>query len=293
MFECSELNEFGITGREQIMSSDTPLIVPDGEEEEYEDEYYEEDGRSGCSGCGWGVAAAGCLIAVPLMIIAVAMFAGVATIGGVFDSIGDIFRNEPRQATVETTRTILTSIEAQAQLVTISADYSSTNVRVSIRDGFQNSCGFTASHSSEGTIQAGIDLSLVSAEDVTYNTLNETYTITLPPPHLISCNVDVVQYDRSFTVCNADWDGARLIAEYTATTGFRDESLESGILGRAEVEAYDTLVEFLGNVVNGATIEIVFAPYDPQGFNSTLPNSCQPEPPLGWTFDEVNNTWSN
>ena len=277
------------------MSSDSPLITPDQDDNNEYDEYeYIDDDGAGCSGCAkWAIVGTGCSLVVVLGIIAIILFTSVATIGGIFDSIGNLFRNEPRQATVDTTRTILTSIESQAQLVTITANYSRTNIRVSVRDGFQNTCGFAASHSSEGAIQAGIDLSLVTADDISYNTLNETYTITLPSPQLIGCNADVVQYDRSFTMCNADWDGARLIAEYTATSDFRDESLESGILGRAEVEAYNTLTELIGNIVEGASIELVFTPYDPTGIGSIFPSSCQPEPPLGWTYDESNNTWSN
>lgn len=275
------------------------LIEPDGYDE-YEDDEYEyievEEGGGcgrGCfTGCGWLTAALGCMVLVPLAVIIFGIYTGVATIGGIFDSIGDFFSSEPRQATVESTRTIITSIEAQAQLVTITANFSRSNVRVGVRDGFQNTCGFSASYSAEGAVQAGIDLSLVTPEDITYNSLNETYTITLPAPQLISCNANVSQIDRSFTVCNADWDGTREIAEYTATLGFRDESLESGVLGRAEVEAYNVMNELISNLVD-ENVEIVFEAYDPNGADTILPQACQPEPPMGWSYNESNGTWSN
>lgn len=277
------------------------LIQPDEYEDydEYDDdyEYVEVEsgggyGRGCFAGCGWLTAALGCMVLVPLAVIVFGIYTGVATIGGIFDSIGDFFNSEPRQATVESTRTIITSIEAQAQLVTITANFSRSNVQVSVRDGFQNTCGFSASYSAEGSVQAGIDLSLVTEDDITYNTLNETFTITLPPPQLIGCTAEVRQIDRSFTMCNADWDGARQIGEYTVTTGFRDESLESGILGRAELEAYNVMNELIGNLVD-EEIEIEFEPYDPFGADTILPDACQPQPPLGWDYDEGNGSWSN
>ncbi len=251
------------------------------------------DNRSGCAGCGWGlIGGAGCL-AVPLMIIALALFMGVATIGGIFDSITGIFRTEPRQAVVETTRTIVTSVQSMSRLTTTQAGFVRSNVRVSVRDGFQNTCGASASHNVEGRIEAGLDLSLITDDNITYDTLSETYTITLPPVQLTNCSIPTIdQYDRSFTVCNANWDDMRQIAQYEALTGFRDDALESDLLQRSERDSEAALANLLSPLIGSGNIEIEIGSYLP-GEDAVVDPSCVPDPPLGWTYDANNGTWSD
>lgn len=272
------------------MSETTNAIISE-QESPIEEQELEE--RRGCAGCGWGlVAAAGCL-AIPLLIIALALFTGVATFTGILDSIGNIFRDEPRQAVVETTRTIVTSVQSTSRLTTTQAGFVRSNVRVSIRDGFQNSCGASASHNVEGRIEAGIDLSLVTENDISYDTLTETYTITLPPAQLTNCSIpSIEQYNRSFTVCNVDWDDLRQIAQYEALTGFRDDALESDLLIRARADAQNALNNLLRPIVGNGNVEIIIRDYAP-GEQTLLDSSCVPDLPLGWTYDERTNSYSN
>lgn len=276
------------------MADKDQALVPADEHEDYEDV---ETRRPGCSGCGWGlVGAAGCL-GFPLMAIAVALFLGMATVGGLVESFVGIFRPEPRTATVETTRTILLSIRSQSQLVTTSARFVRSNVRVSIREGFRNACGFSASHNTEGTIEAGIDLNRITEEDIRYNSLNQTYTITLPPAQLTRCSIDLIQqYNRSFTVCNANWDQARQIAQYEALTGFRNDALEGGIIQRAQDDATTAMQNFVSAITSQtdstSRVEILFAQPE-QALSPIVSTDCNPDPPLGWTYDPAENAWSN
>lgn len=278
------------------MTDKDQALVPVDEQEEltYDDV---ETRRPGCSGCGWGlIGAAGCL-SIPLIAIAVALFLGMATVGGLVDSIAGFFRSEPRTATVETTRTILLSIRSQSQLVTTSARFVRSNVRVSIRQGFRNACGFSASHNTEGTIEAGIDLNRITEEDIRYNSLNQTYTITLPPAQLTRCSIDLIQqYNRSFTVCNANWDQARQIAQYEALVGFRNDALEGGIIQRAQDDATTAMQNFVSAITaqtdSASRVEILFA--QPQQATSPIVSAdCNPDPPQGWTYDPEENAWSD
>ena len=103
-------------------------------------------------------------------------------------------------------------------------------MRVNISQGTLNACGYGASHVVQGTIEAGIDLTKIGANDLRYDAARQTYVLTVPPPELTSCRVDYIrQYDQSFTECTVDWDEARLLANYMALTQFRDEAIEGGV----------------------------------------------------------------
>lgn len=271
-------------------------LPPQDDDYEYEiiEEVIEDDDekpkRGGGRGCLWGLAGLFACMAIPLASIALIGFLGITSVSALFDGIADFFRGEPRQATVDTTRTLVNAIEARGTLETISVSFSRTNVRVTVREGFQNACGYSASHAVEGTVEAGIDLRQLPDDAVTYDTLRETYVITLPAPQLTSCRIDFIQqYDRSQTFCGITWDNARQLAQYTSLVDFRDEALESGILDLAADETLPVLEGLLTSVTD-ANIEIRFAAPDP---DSPLPPSCEPLVPQGWTYNPENDSWSN
>lgn len=266
----------------------------DGYEYEIIEEIVEDEEtpsrRSGCSGCGWGLAGLTGCMGIPLLLIAFVLFMGVTSVSGFFVGLADFFRGEPAQATVTTTRTIVTALETRGTLETVSVGLSRTNVRVSVREGFQNACGYSANHAVEGTVEAGVDLSGITPDDVTYDPWTETWTITLPAPVLTSCRIDFIQqYDRSLTYCGITWDNARQLAQFTSVVDFRDEAVEAGILDRAGREALPTILGLLTPFTD-ATVEIRFADPDP---DMPFPASCDPLPPPGWTYNPDNNTWSN
>ncbi|NJL57292.1 DUF4230 domain-containing protein [bacterium] len=264
-------------------------------EEDYIYEVIEEDASSPPDqrrrgGCGWGLAGlTGCL-GMPLLLIALALFMGVTSVSGFFDGLADLFRGSPAQATITTTRTIVTALETRGTLETVSVGLARTNVRVSVREGFQNACGYSANHAVEGTVEAGVDLSSITPDDVTYDPWTETWIITLPAPVLTSCRIDFIQqYDRSLTYCGITWDNARQLAQFTSIVDFRDEALEADILTRAGREALPTIRGLLTSFTD-ANIEIRYADPDP---DMPFPASCDPLPPPGWTYNPDNNTWTN
>jgi len=245
---------------------------------------YVERRRSGCR------ALLGCLLIVMLALLLVVAVPTLLSAGVIDRLISGISYavNPPTTARATSTETILTGIQPLGQLVSISAQLAKADIDIGVQQGGLNACGFSASHVAQGTIEAGIDISGIAAEDISYDALTGSYTLRLPAPSLTSCRIDLIrQYSRSTTVCNVDWDEARLLANYISLGDFRDDALEGGILGRAESEARLVLSNFIG-ALTGSRVTLVFEGTDPP-----LPASCSPETPPGWFYDENNNAWIN
>ncbi len=222
-----------------------------------------------------------------LLAVAVPTLIGTGVLDRVTNALSQAV-NPPTTARTVTTRTILTGIQPLGQLVSISVQLAKADIDVGVQQSGLNACGFSASHVAQGTVEAGIDLSRISAEDISYDAASETYTLHLPAPALTSCRIDFIrQYSRSTTVCNVDWDQARLLANYTAISDFRDDALESGLLDRGEQEARLVLGNFVG-ALTGKHVNFVFDQSD-----ASLPPSCAPETPSGWFYDESKGSWIN
>jgi hypothetical protein len=265
-------NETGITPR--------PEHIP-----EMPVEVYVERRRSA------GRAILGC--GVIILIIAVIFFLlptvlGINTLNNFFDGILTVLRPSPSFATTSSTQTIVTGIQPLGQLVTVSAQLAKADINIGVSGAGINACGFSADHVAQGAIESGVDLTRVTAEDITYNELTDTYTVHLPAPQLTSCRVDFIrQYSRSTTICNVDWDEARMLAQYVALTDFRDDAVEGGVIDQAELEARLVLSNFIGALTN-SNVQIEFD----EAVNQSLPSSCMPDVPDRWTFDEQNRTWT-
>ncbi len=240
------------------------------------------------NGCLWGVGGAfGCLL-ILLIIPAALIFMGVISFSGLLSSVGGLLGAPAPRAQVISTQTIVQGIQPLGQLVSVSAQLAKADLAVNVYQGNFNTCGFSANHVAQGTVEAGIDLTKIGENSLSYDATREVYVLIVPEPQLTSCRVDFIrQYDRSFTTCSVDWDEARLLANYEALTSFRDDALEGGILDRAEQETQLVLGNFV-RVITGHPVEIVFQP--PEG-DVPLPPSCQPDIPEGWSVDPNTNVW--
>lgn len=244
------------------------------------------------SGCGMFIlGSVGCLAIVGVGLIA-AILLGITTIGNLIGGIGGTLglMPVPQQARVISSETLIDSILPLGQLVSLSTEMSIVDIRVGVQQGVLNACGVAASHAAEGAIEAGIDLNAIRPEDVAYNAETNTYSLALPAPELTSCRVDFIrQYNRSFTTCAIDWDEVRTLASYNAILEFRDTSIETGILDRAQIEAQGVLTQFL-TTLTGATVNITFRP--PSDAETEPPSSCQPQAPPGWNFNPQTSIWN-
>lgn len=239
------------------------------------------------SGCFWGfLGSLGCL-AVLIILMAIPVIAVPATVANVIDNVLAPLRSRPPLAQVLGTQTIVQRIQPLGQLVNLSVQLVQADVLVGVEQGTLNACGFSANHVVQGAVEAGIDLSQLSEADLQYDEATDTYTLTLPQAQLTSCRIDYIrQYDTSTTTCSVDWDAARLMAQYSALSSFRDEQLSEGILSRAEREATLVLGSFL-QVLTDSNVEIRFADGDP----AAIPASCQPQVPPGWNYDANRSVW--
>jgi hypothetical protein len=260
------------------------LPEPPPEQIVSDDRLYVERRHSGCR------AVLGCLglIAVLLLVVVlVPSLLGAGVLDRFFSSLSNTF-NPPTIARSASTETILTGIQPLGQLVSISAQLAKADIDIGVQQGGLNACGFSASHVAQGTIEAGIDLAQIDAADISYDAVSDTYTVTLPAPVLTSCRIDFIrQYARSTTVCNVDWDEARLLANYIALNDFREDAFEGGILDRAAAEARLVLSNFI-SALTGSRVTLVIE----EGAGA-VPASCAPETPQGWFYDESSGSWIN
>lgn len=240
------------------------------------------------SSAKWGIL--GCLVLILIVVAGVFILPtviGATAFNNIVDSVLSVFRPAPSFATTTSTQTIVTGIQPLGQLVTVSAQLAKADISVGVSGGGLNACGFSADHVAQGAIEGGVDLAQVTEEDVTYNELTDTYTLRLPAPQLTSCRVDFIrQYSRSTTICNVDWDEARMLAQYVALNEFRDDALEGGVLDRAALESRLVLSNFIG-ALTGSNVQIEFE--TPEAV--VMPSSCVPESPERWTFNDQTGTW--
>ncbi len=241
------------------------------------------------NGCLWGIGGMiGCLI-ILLIIPATLIVSGVLSVGGLIGGLGSILgAGEPPRASVISSQTIVEGIQPMGELVSISVQLAKADVTVNVNQGTLNACGFKANHVVQGAVEAGIDLTQIGADNLRYDPISQTYTLTVPAPQLTSCRVDYIrQYDRSFTTCSVDWDEARLLANYEAVNQFRDDAVEGGILTRAQSEARLVLGNFV-RLLTGHPVNIVFQP----PAQSVIPSSCQPDMPPGWSYNSTSQIWT-
>lgn len=241
--------------------------------------------RSGCLGCGAAVGIT--LIVAAAAVIIVLLLTGGGTVSALIGSLRALVA-PPTTAMVGDAQTLVVNLAPLSRLVTISAQLARADVPVRVTSGALNACGYSAFHVVQATIEAGVDLSLVRAEDLVYDQARDTYVVALPAPQYTGCSIDYIrQYQQSFTTCVSDWDGARQLAEYTSLQTMLEDTYEGGLLDRAGTEAVSVLTGFIG-ALTGKAVEVVFdASRQP-----AIAQTCARAMPPGWTYDAVNNQWT-
>lgn len=232
----------------------------------------------------------GCL-AIVIAVVAVLIFAPVAVVGGVINSLRGVFNTSslPVTASVIDTPSIINSVLPLGQLVTVNAQLAKADIKVDVRGGVLNACSYNADHVAVGAVEAGVDLSELDDGAARYDETTETYYLTLPTPRLTSCRIEFIrQYNRSFTTCAVDWDEARLLANYTALEDFRNTAVEGGIIQRAEREARIVMESFV-RALTQKNVVVSFNNADDQVV--AVPPSCIPQAPQGWEYSQQDRVW--
>lgn len=128
-----------------------------------------------------------------------------------------------------------------------------------------------------GTVEAGIDVSQITEDDVLYDAETKILTVTLPAPVLQSCFLDESQsyiVRREIAAFADPMDNLEDTLRHQALTYYRDTALEEGILVDAENDARATLSELLSILVNDETVTINIV-FDAPLLEPVLPASCQ------------------
>jgi hypothetical protein len=122
-------------------------------------------------------------------------------------------------------------------------------------------------------IDAGIDVSQITEQDIVYDEAAQTVTITLPAPTLQDCFLDegesyVAQRQTGvFALPSPTLDTT---TRRYALAQFRDKAIEDGILNDAAAEAVAVVSEFLGTVSEAQIIVNI----EPATANAPLPETC-------------------
>ncbi len=204
----------------------------------------------------------------------------------VAEAVQEAIKTEKR-ASHDTKVELADSMKSMGMLVTASHSGDAV-VHGSIRNGFINLCGVSVDHYAEGNVEAGVDLSQVSASDIVYDSNENSWTLTLGRARIHSCRIDYIQqHNHSFTLCRQDWDDYRILAESEAMKDILAEVLAEDLLNNAQIVAKQVLGNFLSAVTGSDNISVVFES-EPVAEH---PESCTRETPPNWVFDEESDSW--
>jgi|GEM_PF-1613902 len=237
------------------------------------------------SGCRWGciVALIGIFAMTALVGVLVlnVLTSGANAFGGIGNGIGSILNiwgnafNPQRRAIVVPEVVRLQKLQ---DLTTVKFNYAGVvTVRQDVPPALQALYGNEQTLVAVVSVRAGIDLSTLSAEDVTYDEATNTLTFRLPSAVLQECFMDD---SKSYVVENRTgiFVGASPAlsdeARRYSIQQFRDTALEEKILQEAQTEAETVMREFMSvlNPTDGPTLQFIFKVPDP---NVILPETCR------------------
>lgn len=222
-------------------------------------------------GCLWGITGAlGCLVVLMLPFV-IAIVLGATTLNTVIGSFQSIFN--PQQPVVITATVMLERIQALSQLTTVRYNYSSLiTTERDMPPLLAALYGERQIMVAVGHVNAGIDLSQITPDDIVRD--GRTLTITLPPPALQDCFLNeqdsyIVSRDTGVfarPASNLDTEARRYAVEQ-----FRTMALENGILNDVQIQA-DEVVRSITTLVNeDSIVNIITTPPDP---DMPLPATC-------------------
>ncbi len=181
---------------------------------------------------------------------------------------------------------VIQQLETQAQLVVVQNEIAMRDFHVGVDDGI---CSHGADFSAHGVIEAGIDFAAIDEERVTFDSDKGRYFLQLPAPEYTSCRIEYIrQVENTFSLCNPDWDRARIFAEAQTMTRFLKESEEEGLLLNAAEQSAEILEDF----VRTLTGKPVIVDFDERVGKPKISGSCVPSVPGEWYFDDTDQLWT-
>lgn len=127
-----------------------------------------------------------------------------------------------------------------------------------------------------GHIDAGIDVSAMTADDIVYAQDEQQLTVFLPAPTLQTCFIDEQKsyvVSRQSGIFSSPMRNLESSTRLFALRQYRDLALEDGILDEARLQAEKVITEFVG-IVSGDDLSIQIQFRDPAA-DAVLPESCE------------------
>lgn len=181
---------------------------------------------------------------------------------------------------------VIQQLETQAQLVVVQNVIAMREFHVGVDDGL---CSHGGEFTVQGVIEAGIDFAAIDEDHVRYDFDERSYLLELPAPQYTSCRIEHIRLrENSFSMCNPDWDRARIFAEVQAMSEFLKESDEDDLLQEAAERSRDVLGEFV-STITGKPAEVTF---EERSGKPIISSSCSPQVPSGWHYDNSNSVWT-
>jgi len=211
------------------------------------------------------------IILLFLCLIAAVLFVGLRTgldLRGVVSAI----TGGPAPVTISSV-TVLERVQALQELHTVRYVYSSyVNSQRDMPDILKGLYGDNLVMIAVGYVEAGIDMSKLSAADVTQQ--GDTITIKLPSPQLLSCYLDenasqIVARDTGIfarPASNLDQEARRF-----AIRQARDDAVNKGVLDEAKSNAQTLVTKF----VSGLGVKNVSVVLGQSQGAPVYPDSCQ------------------
>ena len=194
--------------------------------------------------------------------------------------------NPEPQVTFLDSPTVLRSVKAMGEFVSVSYQFASADTFVDIHAGPLNSCANWGKFAYVVEVQAGTDLSTLSASDVVYNDDTKSFTIIIPEPKLTICNVNdnYSRYDVFLPggFCPKYDSDLAVLGEHQVIETQREVALQEGILQASRRENEETLSTFFQSIT-GQPVTILY-----KEDTSSPDASCYPSLPLGWSLKEEN-----
>ena len=125
-------------------------------------------------------------------------------------------------------------------------------------------------------IEAGIDVSQISSDDILFDEVNNILSLSLPYPTLQSCYLDEQQsyiVQRNTAAFGVPLNNLEDNIRQQALLDYRNRAIEEGILTTAQTEAERVMRDFLGIILNPETTLIV--QFEAPLLDAPLPVTCQ------------------
>jgi hypothetical protein len=234
----------------------------------------------GARGCAYLLA--GCFGTLVLIVgvLAAALFATGATLNNFIAGVGDLFRGEGRAPDLRGfTVPDVEPFTMLSALTTLSYNYSgAVGVATDMPGALQALYGTSQVLIAVGSVEAGVDLSRLTADSLAYDEATRTLTITLPGATITNCYLNEQQTfvaQRTSGPMAPDNTQLETQARRIAIAQFLAQAQESDLLGEAQTRA-ETLVRQFGQALvsqvgQAVTVEVVSAPPD----RETLPPTCR------------------